>query len=86
MAEQFPIVLISSTIQQASSAQPPVPQFRAQQPQSPGEEPKKLTTTVIAVEVATAAVPSVVVAARPHGVLPGLMLFLAAAGAITTQV
>jgi hypothetical protein len=82
---QYPIILIPGEIKKVKSAQPPKPIFTEPLPQQPGAEPKKLNTTVIAVESTVATVPSVAIASQQGGTVPGLLLFLAAAGAIATQ-
>lgn len=81
---QYPIILIPGEIERVKSALPPVPAFTEPLPQQPGVEPEKLNTTVIVVEATVATVPSVTIASQ-GGTVPGL-LFLAAAGAIATQV
>jgi hypothetical protein len=82
---QFPIVLIPRSLQQVSSALPPIPAFIEPLPQQPGREPEKVNATVIAVEATAASIPSVAIASQQGGTVPGLLLFLAAAGAIATQ-
>ncbi|MCL6753642.1 hypothetical protein KBT16_22800 [Nostoc sp. CCCryo 231-06] len=81
---QYPIILIPGDIQRAKSALPPEPIFTEPLPQQPGAEPQKLNTTVIVVEATVATVPSVAIASQ-GGTMPGLLLFLAAAGAIAAQ-
>lgn len=82
----FPIVLVPASIQQAKSQLPPLPEFQVPQPVEPGPAPERTNTTAIAVEATAATVPSVVIATQPQGVLPGVLLFIAAAGAIAAQV
>ena len=82
----YPIVLIPSQIQQVKSELPPKPSFPVLlQPQQPGEKPKKINNTVIGVEAAAITIPSVVMTSQ-GATVPGLLLFLAGAGAIAIQV
>ena len=80
----YPIVLIPSQIQRVKSELPPKPVFSEPLPQQPGEEPKKVNNTVIAVEVAAVTIPSVAIASQ-GATVPALLLFLAGAGAIAAQ-
>jgi hypothetical protein len=80
----YPIILIPGEIERVKSVLPPKPIFTEPLPQQPGAEPEKLNTTVIAVEATVATVPSIAIASQ-GGTVPGLLLFLAAAGAIATQ-
>lgn len=81
---QYPVILIPTAVEKVKSAKPPEPIFTEPLPQQPGAEPEKLNTTVIAVEATVATVPSVAIASQ-GGTVPGLLLFLAAVGAIATQ-
>ena len=81
---QFPIILIPPVIQEVKSAQPPIPTFTEPLPQQPGRKPEKVNTTIIAVEATAATVPSVAIVSQ-GGTVPGLLLFLVAAGAIAAQ-
>ena len=81
---QYPIILIPPSIQEVKSAQPSVPTFIEPLPQQPGRKPEKVNATVIAVEATAATVPSVAIASQ-GGTVPGLLLFLVAAGAIAAQ-
>ncbi len=83
---QFPIVLIPPTIQWVKSSLPPIPTFIEPLPQQPGAEPEKVNATVIAVEATAVTVPSVALTSQQGGTVPGLLLFLVAAGAIAAQV
>lgn len=80
----YPIVLIPSRIQQVKSELPPVPSFNIPLPQQPEEEPKKVNTTVIAVEATAVTIPSIAITSQ-GATAPGLLLFLAGAGAIAAQ-
>ena len=82
----YPIILIPSQIQQVKSELPPKPPFPVlSQPQQPGEKPKKINNAiVIGVEAAAVTIPSTAIASQ-GATVPGLLLFLAGAGAIATQ-
>lgn len=78
----YPIILIPSQIQRVRLELPPKPPFPVlSQPQQPGEEPKKVNTTVIGIEAAAVTIPSVAIASQ-GSTISGLLLFLAGAGAI----
>ena len=78
----YPIILIPPKIQRTRSKLPPKPPFPVlSQPQQPGEEPKKINNTVISVEAAAVTIPSAVMTSQ-GATIPGLLLFLAGAGAI----
>lgn len=79
----FPIILIPQQIERVKSAEPPVPIFTEPLPQQPGKEPQKLNATIIAVET-TAAVPTVAIVSQGQ-TIPGLLLLLAAVGAIAAH-
>ena len=80
----YPIVLIPPEIQRVKSELPVLSVFSEPLPQQPGEEPKKINNTVIAVEAAVT-IPSTAIASQ-GATVPGLLLFLAGAGAIAIQV
>ena len=81
----YPIILIPSQIQRTRSELPPKPPFPVlSEPQQPGEEPKKVNNTVVAVEAAAVTIPSVAMTSQ-GATVPGLLLFLAGAGAIAAQ-
>jgi hypothetical protein len=80
----YPIILIPSQIQRVKSELPPKPVFSEPLPQQPGAEPKKVNNTVIAVEAAAVTIPSIAIASQ-GATAPGLLLFLAGAGAIAAQ-
>lgn len=80
----YPIVLIPAEIQRVKSELPVLPVFSEPLPQQPGEEPKKVNTTVIAVEAAAVTIPSIAITSQ-GATAPGLLLFLAGAGAIAAQ-
>ena len=82
----YPIILIPSQIQRTRSELPPKPPFPVlSEPQQPGAEPKKINNTVIGVEAAAVTIPSIAIASQ-GATVPGLLLFLAGAGAIAAQV
>ena len=80
----YPIVLIPPEIQRVKSELPVLPVFSEPLPQQPGEEPKKINNTVIGVEAAAVTIPSAVMTSQ-GATIPGLLLFLAGAGAIAAQ-
>ena len=81
----YPIVLIPSQIQRVKSELPPKPPFPVlSQPQQPGEEPKKINNTVIGIEAVAVTIPSIAMTSQ-GATAPGLLLFLAGAGAIAAQ-
>lgn len=80
----YPIILIPGEIEKVKSDLPPKSIFTEPLPHQPGIQPQKLNTTVIAVEATVATVPSIAIASQ-GGTVPGLLLFLVAAGAIAAQ-
>lgn len=80
---RLPTVLIPQQIQRVNEEMPPIPTLSLQQPSSPGKEPKKVNTTVIAVEAAVA-VPSVAIVSQGK-TGAGLFLLLFAMGAIAAH-
>lgn len=80
----YPIILIPPQIQRVNSELPPKPVFSESRPQEPGEEPKKVKATVIAVEATAVTIPSIAMTSQ-GATAPGLLLLLAGAGAIAAQ-
>ena len=80
----FPIVLIPSEIERTKLARPPLPSFSERLPQQPGDEPKKVNTTIVAVQATTVTVPSIAITSQ-GATVPGIMIFLAGIGAIATR-
>lgn len=81
----FPIILIPPALKKVKNEVPSVPIFTEEQPLKPGIAPKKLKKEVIAIEGTIAAIPTGVLISQ-GAPIPGFLLFLAAAGAITVQV
>ncbi|HEY9699061.1 MAG TPA: hypothetical protein V6D10_17505 [Trichocoleus sp.] len=82
---QYPIVLIPPVLERAQAAEPVTPALSYELPIFSAPEPKKIAVPTIAAEAGVVTVASSLVAAK-GGIVPGLLLFLAASGAIATQV
>ena len=79
----FPIIRIPQKIKQVQSAMPPAVRFTETPPSQPGEEPSRQNITLIAVETTIAAIVAPIFSQATS--IPGLLLFLIAAGAIAIQ-
>ncbi|WP_414623837.1 hypothetical protein [Calothrix sp. CCY 0018] len=79
----FPIIRIPKEIEQVQSAIPPAVRFTEAPPSQLGEEPSRQNITLIAVETTIAAIAAPIFSQATS--IPGLLLFLIAAGAIAIQ-
>ena len=79
----FPIIRIPQKIKQVQSAMPPAVRFTETPPTQPGDEPSRQNITLIAVETTIAVIAAPIISQATS--IPGLLLFLIAAGAIAIQ-